>query len=145
MEKQAENGMKGVVAPDKLKGCPTKKKSAHNESQLDSINAVTKLQNLIGATLATKPVVPKPTRGKQNDPKEEVAPGDAQAQSGATASGTDEVQVVEDTNLPPVLPFLPPLPEPLVTSEEEVIPAPLTDTNTKEEQSKVVPESVDDD
>ena len=62
VEKQVKNGMKGVVFLDKPKGSPTKRKLGHNASQLDLLKAVTKLKNLVGATLATKPVVEKPLK-----------------------------------------------------------------------------------
>ena len=91
--------MKGVTAPNKPREPPPQKKrnngAACHESQEDAISAASKLKNIVGAM--TK------AAGKKIIPEEEVALGDVNALLGATAAGSEEVEIV-DKFLPPTLP-----------------------------------------
>ena len=118
--------MKGVRVPYKPRETPPKRNNgaARNESQVAAISAVSKLKNIVVAM--AKPAGKEITHGKEINPEEEVAPGDANALLGATATGSEEVEIVDEF-LPPTLPDIQPLKNKPVANEEETVPSPLTE------------------
>ena len=146
VEKQIEDGMRGMATPVRPPGLPAAGKSRHTESQRESLKAGSNLH--IGVTLANKPVVPRPTEVPTNFLKESVKPSEVVSQMGATGSGIDQGEVGGVTKQKEILDFsldLPTNPNPPDTGEEETILKPLTNTNNTKDISKEVLEVVNDD
>ena len=112
------------------------------------MKAASNLHNLFNASLANKPVVPKPAEVPTTILKQIVAPSDVDLQLGATASWIDIREVGEVTKYQDII-FVsldfPPIPNPPNTGEEECNLKPLTNTDTSKDLSEVVLDLIDDD